>query len=407
MKCGLLGRKLGHSYSPQIHDLLADYDYNLFEVEPEALEAFLKSGQFHGINVTIPYKKAVIPYLDELSPVAAALGAVNTVVRREDGTLIGHNTDYFGFQSMVKKSGLQPCGKKALVLGSGGASVTVKAVLEAMGAEAVVVSRSGENNYFNLHRHQDAAIIVNTTPVGMYPETLRSPLDLETFPNLEGVLDIIYNPARTKLLLDAQNRGLVTMNGLWMLVAQAKESAEWFTDSPIADDQIAKIHRALKQQMENIILIGMPGCGKSTVGQELAHRLGRKFVDADAVVEEQAGLSIPEIFAAEGEAGFRQKETAVLSQLGKESGTVIATGGGCVTREENLPLLRQNGTLIWLKRDLALLPTEGRPLSQAGKAEEMYRIRKPLYQAFADAVVDNTTPAQAVASILNILEEQQ
>ena len=241
----------------------------------------------------------------------------------------------------------------------------------------------------------------------MYPETLCSPLDLETFPNLEGVLDIIYNPARTKLLLDAQNLGLVTMNGLWMLVAQAKESAEWFTDSPIADDQIAKIHRALKQQMENIILIGMPGCGKSTVGQELAHRLGRKFVDADAVVEEQAGLSIPEIFAAEGEAGFRQKETAVLSQLGKESGTVIATGGGCVTRVENLPLLRQNGTLIWLKRDLALLPTEGRPLSQAGKAEEMYRIRKPLYQAFADAVVDNTTPAQAVASILNILEEQQ
>lgn len=407
MKCGLLGRKLGHSYSPQIHDLLADYDYSLFEVEPEALEAFLKSGQFHGINVTIPYKKAVIPYLDELSPVAAALGAVNTVVRREDGTLIGHNTDYFGFQSMVKKSGLQPCGKKALVLGSGGASVTVKAVLEAMGAEAVVISRSGENNYSNLHRHQDAAIIVNTTPVGMYPETLRSPLDLETFPNLEGVLDIIYNPARTKLLLDAQNRGLVTMNGLWMLVAQAKESAEWFTDSPIADDQIATIHRALKQQMENIILIGMPGCGKSTVGQELAHRLGRKFVDADAVVEEQAGLSIPEIFAAEGEAGFRQKETSVLSQLGKESGTVIATGGGCVTRVENLPLLRQNGTIIWLKRDLALLPTEGRPLSQAGKAEEMYRIRKPLYQAFADAVVDNTTPAQAVASILNIVEEQQ
>lgn len=407
MKCGLLGRKLGHSYSPQIHDLLADYDYSLFEVEPEALEAFLKSGQFHGINVTIPYKKAVIPYLDELSPVAAALGAVNTVVRRKDGTLIGHNTDYFGFQSMVKKSGLQPRGKKALVLGSGGASVTVKAVLEAMGAEAVVVSRSGENNYSNLHRHQDAAIIVNTTPVGMYPETLCSPLDLETFPNLEGVLDIIYNPARTKLLLDAQNRGLVTMNGLWMLVAQAKESAEWFTDSPIADNQIAKIHRALKQQMENIILIGMPGCGKSTVGQELAHRLGRKFVDADSVVEEQAGLSIPEIFAAEGEAGFRQKETAVLSQLGKESGTVIATGGGCVTREENLPLLRQNGTIIWLKRDLALLPTEGRPLSQAGKAEEMYRIRKPLYQAFADAVVDNTTPAQAVASILNILEEQQ
>lgn len=407
MKCGLLGRKLGHSYSPQIHDLLADYDYSLFEVEPEALEAFLKSGQFHGINVTIPYKKAVIPYLDELSPVAAALGAVNTVVRREDGTLIGHNTDYFGFQSMVEKSGLQPCGKKALVLGSGGASVTVKAVLEAMGAEAVVVSRSGENNYSNLHRHQDAAIIVNTTPVGMYPETLCSPLDLDTFPNLEGVLDIIYNPARTKLLLDAQNRGLVTMNGLWMLVAQAKESAEWFTDSPIADDQIAKIHHALKQQMENIILIGMPGCGKSTVGQELAHRLGRKFVDADAVVEEQAGLSIPEIFAVEGEAGFRQKETAVLSQLGKESGTVIATGGGCVTRVENLPLLRQNGTLIWLKRDLALLPTEGRPLSQAGKAEEMYRIRKPLYQAFADAVVDNTIPAQAVASILNILEEQQ
>ena len=229
MRCGLLGRTLGHSYSPQIHRLLGDYEYDLFEKEPEEVASFLKSGDFTGLNVTIPYKKAVIPCLDALSPAAQALGAVNTIVRRADGTLFGHNSDYFGFAYLVRQSGLDVAGKKALVLGSGGASNTVVAVLKALGAEPVVISRSGENNYGNLSRHADASLIVNATPVGMYPNTGVSPVDLRQFPRLEGVLDVVYNPARTQLLLDAEALGLPCANGLWMLVAQAKESAEYFT----------------------------------------------------------------------------------------------------------------------------------------------------------------------------------
>lgn len=405
MNCGLLGQHLGHSYSPAIHAQLADYHYDIFEKEPDQLEDFLKNGDFYGINVTIPYKKSVIPYLDRLSPVAERLGAVNTVVRQADGTLIGHNTDYFGFRSMVEKSRLCPKGKKALILGSGGASNTAVAVLEEMGAQVIVVSRSGRNNYGNLHLHEDAAIIVNTTPVGMYPNVGTSPIDLSLFPKLEGVLDLIYNPARTKLLLDAQQRGLIAMNGLWMLVAQAKESSEWFTGATISNDRITQIHHSLVQQMENIILIGMPGCGKSTIGRELATRLGHKFVDADEAIVTYAGMSIADIFRQHGEEGFRKFETTVLSELGRSSGLVIATGGGCVTRPENFPLLHQNGKLIWLKRDISLLPTEGRPLSQAGKLQEMYQIRKPLYQHFADLTVNNSSDtATAVQKIIELLE---
>lgn len=406
MKCGLLGRKLGHSYSPQIHGYLADYSYALFEKEPEEIEDFLKNGDFTGINVTIPYKKDVIPYLDELSPIAKRLGAVNTIVRRPDGRLVGHNSDYFGFRSMVHRSGLCPAGKKVLVLGSGGASNTAVAALQELGARVIVISRSGENNYDNLQLHADAAIIVNTTPVGMYPKVGVSPVDLELFPHLEGVLDVVYNPARTQLLLDAQRRGLVAMNGLWMLVAQAKESAEWFAGRPIADDQIAVIHAHLRRQMENIILIGMPGSGKSTVGTALALRLNRKFVDADASIVALAGKSIPEIFAEQGEPGFRVLETQVLAELGKQSGLIISTGGGCVTREENYPLLHQNGTIFCLNRDIYKLPTDGRPLSQAGHLEEMYRIRKPLYDRFADYQINNDGELDsAIDQILTALEE--
>lgn len=405
MHCGLLGQRLCHSYSPQIHSRLASYTYSLFEKEPEDLENFLKNGDFQGLNVTIPYKKSVIPYLDELSPIAARLGAVNTIVRKSDGTLVGHNTDYFGFRSMVLRSGLQPESKKVLVLGSGGASNTAVAVLEELEAEVVVISRSGEENYTTLHRHGDAAIIVNTTPVGMYPNVGASPVDLSLFPKLEGVLDVIYNPARTQLLLDAQQRGLVTMNGLWMLVAQAKESAEWFTGQTISDDAIAAIHKTLKAQMENIILIGMPGCGKSTVGKLLAKKLGKAFVDADAAIEEFAGKTIPQIFAQEGEPGFRKIETQVLAALGKRSGCVIATGGGCITRPENYPLLHQNSTILWLQRDISLLPTNGRPLSKAGNLVEMYQIRKPLYESFADLTLENTnSPAETLQNILSLLE---
>lgn len=408
MECGLLGRKLGHSYSPQIHQKLGNYPYNLFEKEPQELEEFLKTGNFTGLNVTIPYKKDVIPFLDELSPAAKRLGAVNTIVRREDGSLIGHNTDYFGFRYLVNRSGLNVGGKKVLVLGSGGASNTAVAVLQELGANVVIISRSGENHYGNLTLHSDAAVIVNTTPVGMYPNTGVSPLDLGVFPRLEGVLDVVYNPAKPKILLDAEARGLVAMNGLGMLVAQAKQSAEWFTGCPIDDSKITEIHASLRRQMENLILIGMPGCGKTTIGMLLAQRTGKKFVDADEALEQRVGRPITEIIPTEGEFAFRQMETDTLAQLGKQSGLVIATGGGCVTQERNHPLLHQNGTILWLTRSIDKLPTDGRPLSQAGKLSEMFEKRRPLYSRFADAVISNDGPVEeTLAQITAALEKKE
>lgn len=406
MQCGLLGRKLGHSYSPQIHNLLGDYSYVLFEKESEELENFLKNGDFSGLNVTIPYKKEVIPYLSELSPTAKKMGCVNTVLRRSDGTLYGHNTDYFGFTSLVRHAGLSVTGKKVLVLGSGGASNTAVAALKDLGASPVVISRSGENNYGNLHLHRDAAAIVNATPVGMYPNTGVSPIDLGLFPHLEGVLDVIYNPARTQLLLDAEKLGIPRENGLWMLVAQAKEAAEVFTGGKISDEVIEKIYRQLSHQMKNIVLIGMPGCGKSTIGALLAEKLGRTLADTDEKIISLAGKSIPYIFAQDGEPTFRDWETKALTELGKQSGLVIATGGGCVTQKRNYPLLHQNGYLVWLERDCSVLPTDGRPLSQANDLGKMYAARKPLYEAFADIRVENAgTPAETVQKILDALEE--
>lgn len=408
MHCGLLGRKLSHSYSPQIHQMLGDYSYSLFEKEPEDLEFFLKNGNFTGINVTIPYKKTVIPYLDELSPVAKKLDAVNTIVRRPDGSLFGHNTDYFGFQTMVSASGLSLAGKKALVLGSGGASATAVCVLEELGAVPVVISRRGENNYGNLENHVDASLIVNTTPMGMYPGTGETPVELSRFPALEGVLDVIYNPARTKLLMDAESRGLVAMNGLLMLVAQAKEASECFTGGSIPEEQIFRIHKVLSADMQNIILIGMPGCGKSTLGRLLAEKCGKTFMDADEQIVRLAGKTIPEIFAQDGQGSFRELETQVLQQLGKQSGLVIATGGGCVTQSRNYPLLHQNGRILWIRRPVQLLPTEGRPLSSSGDLMQMYQQRKPLYEAFADHIIENEgTPSDTLAAILKLLEELQ
>ena len=406
MQCGLLGRKLGHSYSPQIHGQLASYDYSLFEKEPEELEGFLKNGNFVGLNVTIPYKKDVIPFLDQLSPVARRLGAVNTIVRRGDGSLVGHNTDYFGFRYLVQQSGLDVRGKKVLVLGSGGASNTAVAALQELGAWVVIISRSGENNYGNLHLHANASVIVNTTPVGMYPNTGVSPIDLGCFPQLEGVLDVVYNPARTQILLDAENRGLVAMNGLWMLVAQAKESAEWFSGETIPDSRIVQIHAALRAQMENIILVGMPGCGKTTIGRLLARETGKQFVDADEALEARVGRKITDIIPTDGEAAFRCLETETLAELGKQSGFVIATGGGCVTQERNYPLLHQNGTILWLTRALDKLPTEGRPLSQTGKLQQMLATRQPMYRRFADAVIENDgTVEETLAQIRAALEK--
>ena len=406
MKSGLLGRKLGHSYSPQIHSHLGDYSYALFEKEPEELEDFLRCGDFTGINVTIPYKKDVIPYLDELSPTAQKMGSVNTVVRRADGTLFGHNTDYFGFTALVKHSGIPVEGKNVLVLGSGGTSNMAVTALKDLGAQPIVISRSGENNYHNLHLHTDASVIVNATPVGMYPNTGVSPIDLKQFSHLEGVLDVVYNPARTQLLLDAEALGIPCENGLWMLVAQAKEASEYFTGTSLPDTCIEKIHRILTHQMKNIILIGMPGCGKTTIGTLLAKKLGRTVVDADEKIVELAGKSIPEIFTQDGEEAFRATETAALEALGKQSARVISTGGGCVTRQRNYPLLHQNGYLVWLERDLTLLPTDGRPLSQSTALTDMYKVRKPMYGAFADIRVENSgAPEDTVREILERLEE--
>ena len=403
--CGLLGEKLGHSYSPAIHAMLGNYEYKLYERSPDQVADFVKNGTLRGFNVTIPYKKTVAALCDQLSPMAQSLGSVNTVVRRADGTLFGENTDAYGFYAMVKKSGVSLSGKKCLVLGSGGASVTVQAVLKHGGAAVTVISRSGENNYENLYLHTDAAVIVNTTPVGMYPGNGEAPLDLTWFPRLEAVLDIVYNPARTALLLQAEKLGIPHAGGLYMLVAQAKRAAELFTSRTISDREIDAIEAVLSKRMQNIVLVGMPGCGKTTLAAALGAALERPVLDADAAIVQAAGTDIPAIFAAEGEAGFRDRETEALRQLGKSSGAIIATGGGAVLREENYNLLHQNGIIFWLTRDIKKLPRDGRPLSQQTDLQQMYRLREPRYRRFADHIIDNNGPVETtLAAILEVLK---
>lgn len=390
LKCGLLGEKLGHSYSPQIHSMLADYEYKLFEKSPEELEDFLKSGEFDGLNVTIPYKKSVMPYCAELSPTAAQIGSVNTIVRRSDGSLYGDNTDAFGFENLIVHNGIEVKGKKALVLGTGGASVTAQAVLKNLGAsEVVVISRRGEDNYENIAKHADAEIIANTTPVGMYPNNGKAAVDLAQFPKLSGVLDVVYNPARTALLLQAEKLCIPCAGGLYMLVSQAKRSCELFTGKSIPDSEIDRIERVLSHQMQNIVIIGMPGSGKTAVSTMLAERLGRKIFDTDTIVSEKAGMTIPEIFAAQGEAGFRKLETEATAEVGKLSGNIISTGGGVVTVADNYELLHQNGVIVWIERDTNKLARDGRPISLSSDLNELYAARLPLYERFADIKADN------------------
>lgn len=406
MVYGLLGRKLGHSYSPQIHALLGDYEYRLFEVEPQDLEAFLKKREFGGINVTIPYKKDVLPYLSGISDNAKRIGAVNTIIVKEDGGLYGDNTDYDGFLCLVQKSGFQVKGKKALVLGTGGASLPVSAVLSDLGArEVVFISRSGENNYQNLSRHADADFIVNTTPVGMYPNNLKAPLSLSEFPNLSGVLDIVYNPQKTKLILDAERLGIPAYSGLLMLVAQGKRAAELFLGHDIPDSETDRIFKKLSTEMQNIVLVGMPGCGKTTVGKALAEQLNRPFFDADEEILKRTGKSAEAWIEACGETVFRQKETEVLESLCKQSGTVIATGGGAVTVPENADILRQNSIVFFINRDVSALPVEGRPLSKATALSEMYKVRLPLYRSVCDYEIAADDSVEAV--VRRILEDLQ
>ena len=403
MRCGLLGEHLTHSYSPQIHALLGDYSYELFEVAPEKLGEFLQAGEFDGLNVTIPYKRAVIPYCAELSAAAREMGSVNTLLRRPDDTLYGDNTDLDGFRWLLARGGGIRPGEKALVLGTGGASQTVQAVLRAAGAEVAVLSRRGESNYATLPRHADARLVVNATPVGMYPNNGERLIDLAQLPQCRRVLDLIYNPARTRLLLDAAARGIRCENGLSMLVAQAKRAAELFTGRDIPDAACTDILRRMEAQMHNLILVGMPGSGKTTVGSLLAVSLGRPFYDADGEIEKKLGCSIPAFFAQRGEAAFRAVETEVLAELGKRSGCVIATGGGCVTRGENYDLLHQNGEIIWLRRSLTELPVEGRPVSQCRSLPELYREREPAYRRFADFCVENEAAPEAAVEIIKEL----
>ena len=402
---GLLGETLGHSYSPEIHRLLTGCDYDLCPTPPEAVEDFVRKGGYDAFNVTIPYKKTIVPFCDVLSPMAQRLGSVNTVVRRADGTLYGDNTDYFGFRWLMEHAEINPTGQKCLILGSGGASVTVRAVLEDLGAaEIVTISRSGENNYANLDRHANAGIIVNTTPVGMYPDNDAAPLSLEGFPSLLGVVDIIYNPARTRLLQQAADMGIPCANGLAMLVAQAHRAAELFTSETLDSAKIPAVTAQIDAQSRNIALIGMPGSGKSTTGKALAKALGRKFIDLDEELVRRAGRSIPDIFAADGEAVFRRMETEVVRDICRSSGLVIATGGGVVTQERNRYPLRQNSHVVFLRQpDLSALPTEGRPLSQNGNLSEMAKIRLPLYNAWCDVKADAIGVDATVAMIREAL----
>lgn len=393
---GLLGEHLSHSFSPQIHSMLADYPYALYEVEKENLGEWANTCNLAGFNVTIPYKQDIMQYCAEISPQAQMIGAVNTVVRRSDGTLYGDNTDYYGFMYMLDSLNVNVKGKKAVILGGGGASKTVQAVLKSKGAEYVVVDLNLENNYTNIYLHFDASLIVNATPVGMYPKTGASLVDLKNFPQCEGVCDVIYNPARTALLLQADKLGIPCVNGLSMLVAQAKKACEIFTDNEISDEVIEEIRIKVARQTMNVVLVGMPGSGKSTVGRLVAEVLSRPFVDADEEITRVTGRTPSEIITEDGERAFRLVETEVLTNLCKESGYVIATGGGAVTIPENKDIIRQNAGVIFLERNIELLPKEGRPLSNDLKA--MYEKRLPMYKDFSHRTVDGNGQISDVAA---------
>ncbi len=414
MKYGLIGEKLSHSFSKEIHEALADYTYEIRELTPDEVAPFLESREFEGINVTIPYKEKVIPYLDEISDAARKIGAVNTV-KNVGGRLIGDNTDFYGMREMILRAGIEIDGKKALILGTGGTSKTAKAVLTDLGAsEIIVVSRNESDKTVTYEtavtHHSNAEIIVNTTPVGMYPNTYDCPIDLYSFPNLTGVIDAIYNPLRTNLILGAQKRGIPAVGGLMMLILQAARASEIFLGETLDNGKVEQVVKNIFESKENIVLIGMPGCGKSTIGKIIAEITGRSFIDTDTVIGEITGKHPSEIIRESGEDAFRNIETQAVRDISKRSGIVIATGGGIVKRSENIPLLRQNGRIIYLNCPIDELPvTPDRPLSANRAAiEKLFLTRNLLYTLAADAAVNvshKNAPDIAAAEILTVFSE--
>ena len=398
---GLIGETLKHSWSVPIHHELGCEAYRLYELKAEELEPFLKENEIGGLNVTIPYKKTVIPCCASIDPYAAAIGSVNTLVPDENGQLHGFNTDALGLSYIARRSSISFRNAKVIILGSGGTSLTARAVARQEGArEIIVVSRTGENNYANILRHSDSDILINTTPVGMYPNNGERPVDLTIFPSLRGVLDVIYNPQRTALLMQAETMGIPHSGGLPMLVAQAVRAEEKFFGKAIPDSEIERITAILRRAMTNIILIGMPGSGKTTIGEMLAKMSEREAVDIDEEIVKTTGCSIPELFQTIGEDGFRRMETDAVRKAGKESGKIIMTGGGVVTRPENYAPLHQNGRIYQLERALFRLPVDGRPISQKTPVEEIARNRAPLYQAFRDVLVSNNASPEEAAKMI-------
>ena len=404
---GCIGEHLPHSFSKEIHGQIGEYAYELKELAPEELPAFMAARRFRGINVTIPYKQAVIPFLDETDETARAIGAVNTVVRR-DGKLYGFNTDLDGLIRLIRRIGIDPAGKKVLIPGTGGTSRTAVFAAEKLGAREILrISRTGRDGSLTyeeaLRDHTDAQIILNTTPCGMYPEPDARPLPLDPFRSLEGVADVIYNPLRSRLVLDARSRGIPAEGGLYMLVAQAVRASEHFLGAAFPDSLTDQIYERTLRQKENIVLIGMPGSGKSAVGRILSEKTGKPLLDTDRMITEKAGRPIPDIFREDGETAFRDLETAVIRDLSRQGGRIVSTGGGAVLRPENVAALRQNGRLFWLNRNPdALVPTDDRPLADtAAKIKQLWSEREPVYRAAADEIIDVTgTPEDTACRII-------
>lgn len=406
MKYGLIGEKLSHSFSAQIHNRLFDYEYELKELSAAELEPFLTKRDFYAINVTIPYKESVIPYLDVVDDNALRIGAVNTIVNR-DGRLYGYNTDFWGLKALVERSGMVVRDRKVLVLGSGGTSKTAMAVVLAMGCREVYrVSRAERDGCITYEQalcdHQDAELLINTTPCGMYPNAGVAAVDIDDYPYLEAVVDVVYNPLRTKLVCDALAKGIPAVGGLYMLVAQAAFAAERFVGCPVEPHRIDAVYDALLREKENIVLIGMPASGKTTVGHLLAADLKREFVDTDAQIVSNVGCSIPEIFQERGEMAFRDVESGVVRSIASMQGAVIATGGGAVLRPDNVQALKENGRLYFLDRSPDLLiTTADRPLSSnRADLEKRFAERFPIYTAVCDRQVDANGLAEAVANLI-------